>query len=325
MIVVVAQDVVEPPPPPPPPNNPRLGIGLVLIGVDGSTWDLENGPVTIPPDVVPTVTATEIAALPGIVGLGDAEVEHKWAGGTVMDGSRWGSMRHLPRQVTLPLELASATSLGWRDLDAAWSDAIDPFGECTLVVTTPDGKWRTLHMRRDSTPDSEGYDIDPLLDRWAPYTAKFVAADPFWRGATVTRSFIAEEQPEFFSAPGSGSVVNIGSSLTVDNAIVHNRGHVPTWPVYTVTGPVTGFTAGVGTNLIEYGAVPDGEQIIVDTQPTRQSVLTGNGVDAWSGVIERDFAPIPVGADVLVTAALVGPGIASQISVSFIPGYRRAW
>ncbi len=309
MIIVGAAPVEVGPPVVLPSVSTMQKLGLVLVGVDGAVWDLVNGPVTL--------------LMGNVVGLGDAEVLHTWSEGGVLDGARYQTSRYLPRSVTLPVMVSQpASSLLWRDLDAAWSDATSPAGECQLIATTPDARWRQLTMRRDT--NDGGYERDPMVWGHAIYDCHFTATDPMWRGPTIRHEFRAEEPLDFFGPPGAAYVHYIASSESTATATVENPGHVRTWPTYTATGSVSGFTAGVGANTVVYGAVAAGAQVVVDTHPARQTVRTGTGGDAWPGLLDRKFAPIEPGARVPLNLALTGPGIGAEMLVELTPGYRRA-
>lgn len=319
-MIIVSDEQIEPPPiggeqpgggyekPPP---NPRLHNNYVLTGVDGTSWDLVSGPVQL---------------TGGVIGLGDAEVEHQWRDSLGVDGSSWRTMRHVRRTVTLPVTIVASTSIEFAELDAAFSNALAPeTGEyVTLTVTAPNAEWRRIRMRRDTTFD-EGYEYDPLLDMQTDYTIRFVADDPFWRGPLMSRTFSAVSDAEFFSPPGSSSVVNIAAQSTTAGAAMRNPGHVAAWPKYTISGPVAGFTAGIGDSLIEYGAVGAGSVIYIDTDPLRRTIVNAAGQDVWDNVIERKFGAIPRGARVPVNVGMNTPGAGAAITVEITPGYRRAW
>lgn len=284
-------------------------FGFALIGVDGSTWDLHDGPVM---------------ALPGTSGFGSPSPEHWWRTSPTLAGSSWQGMRVPQRDAVLPVHIAADSSLEWRDVDAAFFTALgDGATECNWVVVTPDAKVRTLPVRFAGGGDVE-YERDPMLVMGAAYALTFTAGDPYWRGEPVSESFTDEVAPLPFFAT-SGGVVNIGYSRSIATATVSNPGDVDAWPQWTVTGPVTAFTVGVGADTVQYvGTVTAGQTVVVDTDPRRRTIKRG-ATDAWLQVTQADFVPIPPGSDVELSMSVTGATTATNVNVSFTPRYRKAW
>ncbi len=286
--------------------EPRLGLGVTLIGVDGSTWDLFEGPVRL---------------LSGSTGFGTVPPEHWWKTAPAIDGSQWAGMRTPQRDLTLPLYIHESTSMGWRATDAAFFAAVAPDGECQLVVVTPNQQTRTLLMRYTDGGDA-AYDVDPLLLQYAAYPATFTAADPYWQGLPVTRSFLAVDALAFFPGPPW----NIYSSSTLASGTENNPGDVPSWAQWTITGPCTGFSVGIGGSAVS-SSVPlaAGATVTIDADPGQLTILHGDGSDAWADMDAVDFEPIPPGVDVPLTMTATGEGAGFEITLTYTPKYRRAW
>lgn len=288
--------------------EPRLGLGVMLTGTDGSTWDLYNGPVR---------------ALAGSSGFGAPTPEHWWRVAPALDGSTWAGYRVPQRDINLPVYIHESTSLGWRDTDAAFFKALNPSSECTLIVATPDGAVRSLPVRFAGGADVD-FDVDPLIMRYAAYALTFSAADPYWQGSLVHTSFsVAGSVTTLFPGPP----FNINSAYTTGTGTIANPGDVVSWPKWTVNGPYTGFTVGVGATTVVYsGTKAAGQSVTIDTDPRRRTVLNETGADEWVNLTTANFEPIPPGGVVTLSLSVTGATTsATSIDMNFIPRYRRAW
>lgn len=290
-----------------PPASPRLASNLYLTGVDGSVWNLTDGPVRVQAGFRP----------------GYAEPEHWTRTSPALDGSTWEGFRTPAGEVFLPIRVLASDSLTFRDIDSALAGALDPSGEVQLTLIAPDGQGRVLTARYESGFDT-GYERDPLMMRHAAYGLTLATYDPYWRGAKRTITFgVAESPPDFF--PGPPWNLNPGNST--DAAVVSNPGDVAVWPKWTITGPFASVTVGVGSSVVTLGAdVYAGESRIIDMDPSIRSITDQAGADAWLDATEAEFAPIPAGSDVPLSVDLTGgtEGV-TTIAVAFTPAYRRPW
>lgn len=309
MIIVADGVVVEPPPVPGPvvfPAIPRVGVDVYLTGVDGSVWDLVNGPVRLQAGAK----------------LAYAEPEHLTRSSPALDGADWYGFRTPPGEMFLPVRVEDATSLGWRDVDAAFAAAVDPSGEVTVTVVTPDALARSATGRYTSGLDAT-FERDPLMMRHAVYGLTLATNDPFWRSPRLSAQFSLAAPAPFF--PGPPWTLNPGR--ITNTATVSNPGSVPAWPRWTVTGPFTSFTVGVGAAVVTLVAtVPAGSSRIVDMDPRRRSIVTGAGADAWAEVTAAAFTPIPTGQDVPLLVDVVG-GTAgtTTVTLELTPAHRKPW
>jgi hypothetical protein len=293
------------------PQQPYQGLTVLLTGVDGSTWDLTNGPVRM---------------RPGAVGFLPGSVEPRWGGSPSLPGSTWRGHRVVPQNFTLPVLVHARPGLVFRDLDNALWRALVPGGECRLTVTTPDAVVRSIPVRFLGL-DETTLDRDPFVLPTPGYALPFVAPDPYWRGDTVTQTFASTVPPPFYAT--SGAVLNIASGRSTANSRVRNDGDVPVWPLYAITGPVSSFRVGVGANTLDFGLVSEGDTVWIDTRPDRQTITWSrdgaNSETAWARLTARKFEPIPAGADVPITVVLNTPGDSTSLLVELTPRYRRPW
>lgn len=278
---------------------------VTLTGTDGSVWDLNRGPV---------------ALLPGVKLFGTPVVDHWWKTSPLVDGSRWLGYRTEQREVTLPVATEGRSWSDWRDLDRDFFTALDPAGEVTLTVTSPDSVSRSLDCRFVSDGDIED-DADPLLFGRKAYVLDLIAAQPFWRGRVVTRSFDVVDPVPFLDPPGPPIFLN---SPSVSGAThIQNPGDVPAWPTWIVNGPYTGFTLGVGDSLIS-STTPYAGQLTIDSSPRKRTIVDDTGANRYASMDEVSFAPVPPGTDVPVTIKVFGAGPGTHVNVVLTPLYRRA-
>lgn len=287
-------------------HHARQGVGVFLTGVDGSVWDLVNGPVLM----------QEGAR------LAYADPEHKTRQAPSLDGATWQGFRTPPGELFLPVRVTAVDSLEWRDVDSAFATAVDPSGEVTVTVITPDSMSRTVTGRY-----AEGLDAslvrDPLLLRHAVYGMTFDTLDPFWRSPKNILVFGVVEGTAFF--PGPPWVLNPGSIS--DTSTVTNQGSVPVWPKWTITGPYTSVTIGVGDDVVTLDtAIIEGESRVIDMDPRERSIVDEDGNDVWIEATDAAFASIPVGVEIPLSIDVAdGDPDTTTVTVEFTPGHRKPW
>lgn len=279
-------------------------------GWDGSTWVLSD------PDEGVFLTDG------GVAGMGQVPSARFSSVAPGVAGSRFRGARALERPVMWNLHVYSdVSSAAWVDRDRAFWRTMrtDRVGRWT-VQQVATNTTRYLDCRFVSTDDT--YPRDPVLAGWADYEVHLVADDPYWRGAPVGRAFAVAGDPVDFlpAAPGDPFVISEGSSLA--SATIENPGDVEAWPVWTITGPTTDVTVGIGDSLVGIpGDLDEGDVLVIDTDPRRQSA-TLNGVRTRGILAPHDFAPIPAGGVSGLSLAMTGTG---AVSVQIVPRYLRAW
>lgn len=305
--------VVTPEEIPPPPQADWPGIsGMTWTGWDGSVWDL--------------LGSAGLCLTPGVRGLNMPPVDRFTSTSPALAGSRWRGHRTLEREVFWPLLLWSdAGSVDWLDFDRAFWATMRPDKAGTWTVSDPQGLSRSLRVRYSDDSDHAS-DMDPSKFGWSVYGLRLVAEQPFWEGDPVTRTWNNDSFVPFFGgvAGGKGPSFYISSGSTLVSAEVSNPGDVDAYPVYTVTGPVDSASVGYAGNTVSLGAIPAGQQRIIDTRPDRLTVTDANGVDKWSELTgDPQFdAPIPPGESVPLSLSMVGTG---TVSLTLTPLYYRAW
>lgn len=313
MIVVTSTTVVEPPPSvgdlgfpgvsPPVERVTRLGV--MLTGVDGSTWDLYNGPVVL---------------MPGARFFSTPDPEHWFTDAPALDGSRWTGARVPRGEPYLPVFIDADDPLQWRDNYAAFMRAVRSPGLCYLTVVTPDSQSRTLAMRYVSGANAE-YETDPLLIRYGAYGLTFATEDPYWQGWPIRTQFAdIALQPRFPGPPW-----RINPTNTIGSTSVTNPGDVDAFGVWTVTAPFQGFTVGVGGETTTVVATKTTGFVQIDNDPRRQTIRDETGADMSLAVVDAGDNPmIPAGAKVPLSLNLIGAGAGTSIELLFTPRFREA-
>lgn len=279
---------------------------VTLTGVDGSVWNLNSGPVGL----------TAGAKL-----FNSPAVTHRWRKSPNIPGARWGGKQTEPREILLPVTIRGSDWREYRDNDRAFFAALDDEGFVTITVTSPDGESRSLLAKftGDSDPTD---DFDPLLMGWKQYDLEFTAGEPYWRGDKITLPISVQAPVPWLVPPGPPLYINPPNTTT--GATLDNPGDVESFVVYTITGPYTGFTAGIGDSLTKTTtAAGAGAITTVDTRPNRRIVTDAAGNRINDQMDRIAFAAIPPGASVPVTLAVTGVGADTGLSVDLEPLYKR--
>jgi hypothetical protein len=286
---------------------------IAWIGADGSSWDLTNGPVRL--DKRP------------LEGFGDPE----WVRSTRTYAGLHGQRRTAPstakpRSGFIPFFYVEPVPSDRVDTAAAWWSSWDPDQPGTITATKPDGSYRFISACFD--------DDNSWAPNWDPYTrstekegVSWIADDPWWRGPTIVKQFGQPTAANFFGTTGYGPPFYIGSSNVLSTATLENPGDRPSAPRYTIDGPITSFDIAVdGHHLAASITLDAGQHIRLDASPEALSAdLIGadgsiNPID--SQLTSADYALVPPGASVPLSAVLVGGG---GLTVELDPLYRRAW
>ena len=311
MIIVEVPAVVPPSPDdgeqPRPYIEPRLGLGVLLTGGDGSTWDLYGGgPVR----------------LQSGARLGVADPEHWRRTAPAIDGSFYQGMRTPASRPFYPVRITTDTSQEWIDTYRAFMSAIDGSRECQVTVVAPSGSARTLTVRYEEGMDNET-DVDPVRMRHAVYPLAWQADDPYWHTTPIAKRYEVREALPLFAPPSQNppAVFNFGSGEAISEGLVTNPGDVLAWPKWTITGPFSSATVGVGDATLVFGTpIAAGQKRVVDTSPFRRNRLPE---EQWLEITDANFAAIPPGEDVALTMNLSGPAVGATIELEFTPSYRR--
>jgi hypothetical protein len=279
--------------------------------VNDVVWDLDGGLV---------------ALRPGVMGLGLPGTDQYLRSSAALDGQRLVGSRTRARRVFWPVSIRGTDEAEWLATSRAFFAGLSTDKTGTFEVTANDGQVRTIALRLQSQDEQE-FDDAPGLFPFEVVGIDLVADDPFWRGPEVSKTFQTAEDSVPFFETGPTHVFNLMSSSTTASATVTNSGEVDSWPLWTVTGPATEFSIGVDGSVISgVIIVPDGQYLLIDTDPTVQVARLHDGASSavvpFSSFTSIVFARIPQGESVPLEIVLKGSG---SVNISFEPGFRRAF
>ena len=128
------------------------------------------------------------------------------------------------------------------------------------------------------------------------------------------------------SGSGLGPPFHISRGNTIGSARMLNPGSVDAYPVWTITGPTSSVTVGVGSATITYTApILAGQSVTIDTNPDRRTVLDQDGISRLANlgpVVSFEGGKLPANAETPLSLALTGTG---SVSATIVPRYFRAW
>lgn len=238
----------------------------------------------------------------GLEGIGLPDIEPQWLTGAG-DGSLYRGARVMPRTLTMPILLAGDTV---DDLLAQLDDlstVLSPENAPARLTMTldPDGSgeesWWLDVIRAGGGDFSMGETTDG--ETYAFTTVELIAGDPYWTAVDAV-------------------TIN---PVTLGTEPITNPGTAPAWPVFTITGPATGFTlAHSGRSLTWAGTLASAATITVDARDG--TVSDGTGANRFGGLSAAPrFWSIPPGTK-SATIAMTGTGAGSKVAVTFYP---RRW
>jgi hypothetical protein len=298
------------------------GMRMTWESWDGTIWNIADG-------------SEGVALMPGVRGLNMPPTRRHTQTSPAVHGSRRTGWIASEREVYWPtLVYKPIGEPDWADLDGDFWRSMHPDKPGIWSVTDPTGITRKLTCVYDSD-GGHTTNILPSITGWEKYGIYLAAEQPFWVGETLRRGWSGSGGTSFF---GSGAPnFNISTASSASTATVGNPGDLDAWPEWTIVGPSTTTTIGRPGRLIQVPFnVPAGKALIVDTDPSRQTVLYGDWVpDALTGfgylnnptsrfsdMGAIDFAPVPAGEAVPLSIVINGSGV---VLMKLTPRHFRAW
>lgn len=200
------------------------------------------------------------------------------------DGTRLRGITFDARDFPLTIWLHEQTEQELRTAMRNIALAMNPKrGPGKIRFTTPFGDQREISCTYKS---GLGF-VEKLGDTSGLYAQRatiiFRAHDPNWSDTTSNNDVYGiDAVPNFFPI----FPLRLSSSQVVVVADVINTGDLDAWPIITINGPgsvikCTNLTTGL---YFEFptGVLGVGESVIIDTRPTKKTVLTNSGVNAFS-------------------------------------------
>jgi hypothetical protein len=298
------------------------GMRMTWESWDGTLWDIASG-------------AEGVALMPGVRGLNMPPMRRHVQTSPAVHGSRRTGWIANEREVFWPtLVYREADQYDWAKLDGDFWTSMHPDRPGIWSVTDPSGATRKLTCVYDND-SNHSTDILPSIQKWERYGIYLAAEQPFWVGATIKRGWSGSGGTSFF---GSGAPsFNISTASSASTATISNPGDLDAWPRWTIVGPSTTTTIGIPGRIISVPFnIPAGKALVVDTDPSKQTVLYGDWVaDPIGGFghitspVSRfadmgaiDFATVPAGEAVPLDIVINGAGV---VLMELVPRHFRAW
>lgn len=284
----------------------------------GQQWtltDSEAGMMVLPGPqgtrLPPTsLLARQIPGLPGAVPLG---------------------VRVEPRDVTVPVEwwadtraelLARRRAFDAALLRDARALASDPRAPLTAVITTERGE-RPRVIRGVYVGGAEG-------------SEKLEEAGLTWQSWAFTLRcpwpYLSALEPERLEWGVTGAAttffpilpLRLSSTALFGVSVVAVAGDIDTYPVWTITGPVTAVDAQSATGRwrLEY-SVPAARSVTIDTTPGATAAVLDDGTNLWPYLAYDQMWPLSPGVQE-VTVSAEGAGVGAIVSAEYYPQWATA-
>ena len=193
------------------------------------------------------------------------------------DGGVWRNSRRTVRNIDLPVTVvgddATDVETKLRRLSRLTQDTLGP----TVLTAIRDSGNLTMGLHYTGGAELE-YGGDAGGDQWARLVLSFQAPQPFWESA--------DEESFSVTAGNTGrgllpqlSKLRLSSSQSLGVINVDNTSDVNVYPVYEVSGPITGLTVSNGTDSWGFNiTVDEGETYEVDTEAGTVSSISGENL-----------------------------------------------
>lgn len=277
---------------------------FTLLRGDGSSIELADG------------AGYKVQA--GVQGLDDPTLdflEHTPAG---WDGSIVDSIAAEAREVFLPLLLTAGDLMGLRALKQVLTSYLNPRrGPVTLKVTLPDASSRLIDGYYRPVPGS--MDTDTFGVSWQKLGIVIRCPQPFWRSefdwdvAWVQQDSRPAILPILPLGPANSNALGATNPVTI-------AGDIPTYPVWTITGPLDSVTitdVGTGRTFTFTASLGPTDVWTIDTRRGRQGVYDPSGARQRSTLnAGADLFPLQPGVSEIQTAVTGASDGASVVGVA---------
>lgn len=286
---------------PPPVSHHTLGrYTFTLQRGDGTSIELADG------------AGYKVQA--GVQGLDDPTLdflEHTPAG---WDGSIVDSILAEAREVFLPIQMQAVDLISLRALKQSLTSYLNPRrGPVTLKVTLPDASSRLIdgyYRPVPGTMDSSNWGVS-----WQNVGIVIRCPQPFWRSEIDWHVTWKQDA----SRPAILPILPLGpansNALGTSNP-VNIAGDVETYPVWSITGPLTACTitdVATGRTFTLTASIGAGETWIVDTRRGRQGVFNNVGARSRANLnAGADLFPLQPGVSSVQTT-VVGASAGAQV------------
>lgn len=263
-------------------------------------------------DAYVLTSADDHDVLEGITGRGMPPIRTNVQTIPQQAGTRTRSKVHDARQVAFPVVFYDENLAAVREILRGRMRTFDPTrGDSTIRVRTVEGVERelTAHyiggMEITEAPDERGVTYDQAHQAGVLVVH---ADDPYWYDVEpLTEEFtVSTPSGGFFPIPNptTGSFITLVASEVFTTATVTLTADVPSWPVWTITGPgaspaLRNLDTGELLDLSDNGGLvlAAGETATIDTRPYHKTILKNDGTNLYPYLTDAgsDFWPLQPG------------------------------
>lgn len=275
-------------------------------GWDGSEWNLSD------------VEGGAFLLNEGLEGLGMPDITNYTHSSPVVHGQGWDGWLATGRKVFWTLGIFhDSSSAGWVERHRAFWKTMRPGKTGVWSLEFPGGEKLSLTLRFKGHGD-HSYTTDPVHRGWEVYGIELFPEQPFWEGPPVVKKWESGKQVPFLGPADVGPPFFPSPATTLGTATLTNPGDVESFIRWTITGPTTSVTVGVGgENTVIPFSIPDGKKLVIDTDP-RTLTAELNGVDVMNQLREFNYPELPPGEDVKLSLTMEGTG---SVEARFTPYY----
>lgn len=287
--------------------TPWVGLKLTWTGWDGSVWDLTD------PDGGVFLLAD------GLEGLYFPDFENYLDESAVVPGVSFQGWLATGRKVFWNIGVFhDDSSAGFVKLNRAFMRTLRPGTTGVWTVEIPvTGERFSLRLRL-AAGNAHMFERDPVKHGWDVFGLALFPEQPFWEAAPVEQSWKVGEQLPFFGAAKLGPPFYVSPAATLVKASVTNPGDVETFIRWTVVGPASAASVGVGKTKTDIRfTIPAGSRLVIDTDP-RNLTAELDGVDVMDRLPDFAWSALPPGEDVELNLSMNGTG---RIEARFTPLY----
>lgn len=209
------------------------------------------------------------------------------------DGGVWRHTKRTTRDVDLPIAILGTSQSDVQEKLRRLSRLTqDKSGPTKLVADYGNGTSLALELHYVGGAEGQWGDSENL--NYARWVFSFKAPQPFWT-STSSESFSINSGVSGRGLLPQLSKLKVSSSNSLGTIIVSSSADVDSYPIWTITGPITDFTASNGTQSFTLeGTIPSGVTYYVNTEAG--TVTNSSGANAYSllGPAPKLF-PIPPG------------------------------
>lgn len=276
---------------------PVRGITLYWDSWDGERYDLTD------------VAGGIYVVQDGLEGLGYPEITNYKNTSPMLHGSMWAGWLAETRKVYWNVAVYHGDGgQKWVDKAQGFLRSFRPGTTGRWTVELPGGAQYGLTLRYKSGLNGSR-DVDPTRRGWHIYGIELEPEQVFFEGPEERIIWNSGSDVNFFGPTGFGPPFFIGTSQKMEKATITNPGDVEAYATWELVGPFDSASFGLAGRVTPITfAVPNGQTLILDTNPRSGLTAYLNGVDVMDRIPGFQYPPIPPGEATPVTLTMDGTG-----------------